>query len=109
MIVSQDSVQQVPGVPVNVVDTTPPVITCPADVLNLACGDSTAPSNTGVATATAADVQTVGQSAASDQQAGAASGATQIDPSNTNISVRVLSDGNDGPVTQSTPCAALPS
>jgi hypothetical protein len=57
----------------------------------------------GTATATAADpgVQTVGQSAGSEQYATSASGATQIDPSNTNISVRVLSGGDDGPVTQS--------
>ena len=57
----------------------------------------------GVATA-AADtppgVQTAGQSATSGQQAAAASGATQTQPSNTNISVRVLSPGNGGNVTQ---------
>ena len=57
----------------------------------------------GAATAAAASpgVQVAGQSADSAQQATSASGATQIDPSNTNISVRVLSPGNDGPVTQS--------
>ena len=56
---------------------------------------------TATATAAAPGVQSVGQSAGSEQQATSASGATQINPSNTNISVRVLSDGNDGPVTQS--------
>jgi hypothetical protein len=56
----------------------------------------------GTATATAdPGVQTVGQSAGSEQYATSASGTTQIDPSNTNISVRVLSAGDDGPVTQS--------
>ena len=45
-------------------------------------------------------VQTADQSAASGQQATAVSGATQVQPSNTNISVRVLSPGNDGSVTQ---------
>jgi hypothetical protein len=45
-------------------------------------------------------VQTVSQSAGSAQQATSASGATQIAPSNTNISVRVLSPGNDGAVSQ---------
>ena len=55
-------------------------------------------------TATAADppgVQTADQSAASGQQATAASGATQVNPTNTNISVRVLSPGDNGSVTQS--------
>ncbi len=56
----------------------------------------------GVGTAAAASpgVQTVSQSADSAQQATSASGATQIAPSNTNISVRVLSPGDDGAVTQ---------
>lgn len=45
-------------------------------------------------------VQTAGQSATGAQQASAASEATQTNPSNTNISVRVLSPGNDGSVTQ---------
>ena len=53
------------------------------------------------ASATASDgIQVAGQSATNQQTAGAASGATQVDPSNTNISVRVLSPGNDGSVSQ---------
>jgi hypothetical protein len=56
---------------------------------------------TATATAAAPGVQTAGQNAGSEQAATSASGATQIDPSNTNISVRVLSPGSDGPVTQS--------
>ncbi len=54
-------------------------------------------------TATAAGppgVQTAGQTATSGQEAAAASGATQVQPSNTNISVRVLSPGNGGSVSQ---------
>jgi hypothetical protein len=46
-------------------------------------------------------IQVSGQSADTQQQAAAASSATQVDPSNTNISIRVLSPGSDGPVTQS--------
>ena len=45
--------------------------------------------------------QTVGQAASNDQSATALSGTVQENPTNTNISVRVLSPGNDGPVTQS--------
>ena len=37
--------------PVNVADTTPPTISCPANA-NVACGASTAPENTGTATGT---------------------------------------------------------
>ena len=57
-----------------------------------------------LAAAAAADpgsIQVGGQSATTGQQAGAASGATQVDPSNTNVSIRVLSPGDDGSVTQS--------
>jgi hypothetical protein len=54
----------------------------------------------GTAVAASPGVQTVSQSAGSAQQATSASGATQIAPSNTNISVRVLSPGNDGAVSQ---------
>ncbi len=54
----------------------------------------------GKAIAASPGVQTVSQSAGSAQQATSASGATQIDPSNTNISVRVLSPGDDGAVSQ---------
>jgi len=46
-------------------------------------------------------VQASTQDAQTGQLAGAASSATQIAPSNSNISVRVLSPGNDGDVTQS--------
>ncbi len=45
-------------------------------------------------------VQTIGQQASSAQAAQAASGAVQAKPSNANISVRVLSPGNNGAVTQ---------
>lgn len=56
------------------------------------------------AAAAAADpgpIQVSGQSAGTQQQAVAASSATQVNPSNTNISIRVLSPGSDGDVTQS--------
>src|SRR5688572_23910359 len=46
-------------------------------------------------------LQLAGQAAASGQAAGAQSGASQSQPSNTNISVRVLSPGDNGDVTQS--------
>ena len=49
----------------------------------------------------AAQALAVGQAAASGQTAGAASGASQSQPANQNISVRVLSPGNSGDVTQS--------
>jgi hypothetical protein len=51
-------------------------------------------------------VQSADQSASTGQLAGAASSATQIAPSNENVSVRVLSPGNDGPVTQSNSAAS---
>jgi hypothetical protein len=44
--------------------------------------------------------QIIGQFADSDQEAGAFAGTVQVKPSNENISVRVLSPGNDGPVSQ---------
>jgi hypothetical protein len=46
-------------------------------------------------------VQSSDQQAQTDQAVQAASSAQQIDPSNSNISVRVLSPGSDGNVTQS--------
>ena len=46
-------------------------------------------------------VQSATQSSATDQAALAESSATQVDPTNQNISVRVLSPGNDGAVSQS--------
>jgi hypothetical protein len=45
-------------------------------------------------------IQVSGQSATTSQQAVAGSSATQVAPSNTNISIRVLSPGNDGAVSQ---------
>jgi len=45
-------------------------------------------------------VQTSEQTASSSQEAVAASGAAQTNPSNTNVSIRVLSPGNDGSVSQ---------
>lgn len=50
--------------------------------------------------------QAVGQDASSKQQAAAASAAEQKGAENTNISVRVLSPGNDGDVTQSNTVAS---
>jgi ribosomal protein L24 len=44
--------------------------------------------------------QAIGQSAKNDQDATAVAKTGQVKPSNTNISVRVLSPGDDGPVTQ---------
>jgi trimeric autotransporter adhesin len=49
----------------------------------------------------AGPVQSTTQSSSTDQTAGAASSTTQVAPSNQNISVRVLSPGNDGAVSQS--------
>jgi hypothetical protein len=54
-----------------------------------------------VAAADPGPIQVSGQDATTQQQSGAASSATQVDPSNTNVSIRVLSPGNDGNVTQS--------
>jgi hypothetical protein len=54
-----------------------------------------------VAAADPGNIQGSDQSATTSQAAGAASSATQIDPSNTNISIRVLSPGDDGSVSQS--------
>jgi hypothetical protein len=50
--------------------------------------------------------QAVGQTAASQQAANADATSTQVNPSNQNISVRVLSPGDDGAVTQSNTSAA---
>jgi hypothetical protein len=50
--------------------------------------------------------QVVGQAADSSQEAGALAATVQENPSNENISVRVLSPGNDGPVTQSNTASA---
>ncbi len=57
----------------------------------------------GTATAAPGDsaLQLAGQAAGSGQAAGAQSGASQSQPTNTNISVRVLSPGDNGDVSQS--------
>jgi hypothetical protein len=57
---------------------------------------------TGVGTATASPpvIQEAGQLAGSDQDAGAAAGTAQEQPTNSNTSVRVLSPGDDGDVSQ---------
>ena len=55
----------------------------------------------GTAIAAPPPVQSATQSSSTDQAALAASSATQVDPTNQNISVRVLSPGNDGTVSQS--------
>jgi hypothetical protein len=52
-------------------------------------------------------VQSAGQVAASEQDADAWADSTQIKPKNTNVSVRVLSPGDDGDVTQENSSAAL--
>jgi hypothetical protein len=61
-------------------------------------------------TAYAADpVQSTTQSSSTGQDALAASSATQVEPSNQNISVRVLSPGDDGAVSQSNEAASSAS
>jgi hypothetical protein len=76
---------------------------------NAATSDATA-SNTNAASqgsgqtssgGSGAGTQIAKQDASNDQAAGAASTATQTDPSNNNVSVRVLSPGDNGSVSQS--------
>jgi hypothetical protein len=61
---------------------------------------------TGTAMADVAPGEAVGQTAASQQSANADASSTQVEPTNQNISVRVLSSGDDGAVTQSNTSAA---
>jgi hypothetical protein len=56
--------------------------------------------------AAAAGVQSVDQAAASQQSAQSAATSTQDHPKNTNISVRIMSPGNDGDVTQANSSSA---
>jgi hypothetical protein len=51
--------------------------------------------------------QALGQSAGNQQSASSNATSTQVNPSNQNISVRVLSPGNNGPVTQTNSSQAL--
>ena len=60
----------------------------------------------GTATAQASGTQAVGQSAHSEQVAGSAAGSVQVAPTNSNISVRIGSPGNDGAVTQTNSSSA---
>jgi hypothetical protein len=60
----------------------------------------------GTAMADVAPGQAVGQTAASQQTANADANSTQVAPTNENVSVRVLSSGDDGAVTQSNTSAA---
>jgi hypothetical protein len=62
---------------------------------------STTQSGKQIQSGSGSGVQSATQNADTQQLAGAASSAQQIDPSNSNISVRVLSPGSDGNVTQS--------
>src|SRR5690349_19794674 len=55
---------------------------------------------TGSAATPPPPIQAAGQSASNDQTAVGASDATQVQPSNDNVSVRVLSPGDDGSVSQ---------
>ncbi len=50
--------------------------------------------------------QLIGQSATSEQDATALAATLQVKPSNTNTSIRVLSEGDDGPVTQTNTAAS---
>jgi hypothetical protein len=61
----------------------------------------------GSAAADGPSVQGVGQSAGSQQSATSSASSTQVQPSNTNISVRIGSPGDGGAVTQDNSSAAL--
>jgi trimeric autotransporter adhesin len=74
-------------------------------LLALALALSAALATAGIANADP-PVQVAGQSATTSQQSTAASGATQTNPSNTNISIRVLSPGDDGNVSQTNSAAS---
>jgi len=78
-------------------------------VLALALALATAGTAAGIANADPPPTQVAGQTATTSQQSVAASGATQIAPSNTNVSVRVLSPGDDGDVTQTNSAASSAS
>ena len=59
------------------------------------------------APAPAPATQTAGQIATNSQSATAAAGSTQVAPQNTNVNVRVLSPGTNGPVSQTNASTAL--
>ena len=51
--------------------------------------------------------QTAGQLATNQQSASSSAASTQVAPKNTNVSVRVLSPGTDGPVSQANTSTAI--
>src|SRR5436190_1564584 len=61
----------------------------------------------GTAAADGPSVQDVGQSAGSQQSATSSASSTQVKPSNTNISVRIGSPGDDGAVSQTNSSKAV--
>src|SRR5689334_17206090 len=61
----------------------------------------------GSAAADGPSVQGVGQTAGSQQSASSSANSTQVQPSNTNISVRIGSEGDGGAVNQSNSSTAL--
>ena len=79
----------------------------PVTQSNTASSDATAANVNGTkqtaeqGQAQGAGSQTIGQAAGNEQEAGALAATVQEKPSNTNVSVRVLSPGSNGPVTQS--------
>jgi hypothetical protein len=69
--------------------------------------DQSATQSAGESSGYAQPVQSAGQVAASKQDADAWADSTQVKPKNTNVSVRVLSPGDDGDVTQENTSTAL--
>jgi hypothetical protein len=108
---------QLSGVLSGAAQLAPANSAAPSSVASPTKGGSTDQSNDAASSGTAANAapttqssgqaqsgdgtQASQQSASTDQTAGAASSAVQDHPSNSNISVRVLSPGNDGNVSQS--------
>jgi hypothetical protein len=109
--VTSGSIGDVLGTAMSAADpATTPAAPAPAasqqsnDAASTGAATNTAPTTqtqTQAAPSGGSGVQSATQGSSTDQTAVAASSAKQVDPSNSNISVRVLSPGNDGNVTQS--------